>query len=440
MNEAEVKGADNKSFGMYLFFLFGQIISLLGSGIVQFVIIYWITITTGSALYLGVSATLGFGSTIVVSLFAGVFVDRWNRKYILGIVDGLEAISTLLLVYLFYTDSAKIIHVLVLLTVRGAMQGFHEPAVQAIIPVMVPKDKLSKVNSLTYLVSGVTFLIGPPAAAILIGIYGLDNMHLLLMIDVITFMIAIIPLLFISIPSVKKIKEVVEKASFKREFMEGVQVIKERPGLLSLLSAFTSANFFLTPLFVLLPLMVIESALAGDEIMLANSMFFSQLGAILISLVLMSRKLFNNNSKGVAVGLFYSSITMLLVGISGWIGDPILLYSFMFLGGIGIPIANVHSQEIWQTQVPLEFQGRVFSVRRTIAQVSAPVAMILSGIFAEMIGTVWVILIAATLEGLSILLAWFFTNLPNVEKMLEKSSKDLLTQDIVPDHQLTSSP
>lgn len=440
MNEAEVKGADNKSFGMYLFFLFGQIISLLGSGIVQFVIIYWITITTGSALYLGVSATLGFGSTIVVSLFAGVFVDRWNRKYILGIVDGLEAISTLLLVYLFYTDSAKIIHVLVLLTVRGAMQGFHEPAVQAIIPVMVPKDKLSKVNSLTYLVSGVTFLIGPPAAAILIGIYGLDNMHLLLMIDVITFMIAIIPLLFISIPSVKKIKEVVEKASFKREFMEGVQVIKERPGLLSLLSAFTSANFFLTPLFVLLPLMVIESALAGDEIMLANSMFFSQLGAILISLVLMSRKLFNNNSKGVAVGLFYSSITMLLVGISGWIGDPILLYSFMFLGGIGIPIANVHSQEIWQTQVPLEFQGRVFSVRRTIAQVSAPVAMILSGIFAEMIGTVWVILIAATLEGLSILLAWFFTNLPNVDKMLEKSSKDLLTQDIVPDHQLTSSP
>ena len=82
--------------------------------------------------------------------------------------------------------------------------------------------------------------------------------------------------------------------------MEGVHVIKDRPGLLSLLSAFTSANFFLTPLFVLLPLMVIESALAGDEMMLANSMFFSQLGAILISLVLMSRKLFKNNSNDVS--------------------------------------------------------------------------------------------------------------------------------------------
>ncbi len=157
MSEVEVKGADNKSFGMYMLFFSGQIFSLLGSSIVQFVIIYWITITTGSALYLGLSATLGFGSTIAVSLFAGVFVDRWNRKYLLGIVDGLEAAATFILVYLFYIDTANIIHVLVLLTVRGAMQGFHEPAVQAIIPVMVPKDRLSKVNSLTYLVSGVTF-------------------------------------------------------------------------------------------------------------------------------------------------------------------------------------------------------------------------------------------------------------------------------------------
>ncbi len=262
-------------------------------------------------------------------------------------------------------------------------------------------------------------------------------MHLLLMIDVITFMVAIIPLLFISIPSVKKIKEVEEEPSFKKEFMEGVQVIKERRGLLSLLAAFTSANFFLTPLFVLLPLMIVESALAGDETMLATSMVFNQLGAILISLVLIGRKFFNNNSKGVAVGLFYSAITMFLVGIAAWIGDPIILYAFMFLGGLGFPIANVHSQEIWQTQVPLEFQGRVFSVRRTIAQISAPVAMILSGIIAEMIGTVWVIVIAAALEMISILLAWFFTNLPNVEKMLEKGSKELPMQDLTTDEGLT---
>ena len=259
------------------------------------------------------------------------------------------------------------------------------------------------------------------------------------MIDVITFMVAIIPLIFITIPSVKKVKEIVEKASFKEEFLEGVQVIKDRRGLLSLLAAFTSANFFLTPLFVLLPLMIVESALAGDETMLATSMFFNQLGMIFISLVLISRKLFKNNSKGVAVGLFYSAITMFLIGLAAWIGNPIILYSFMFLGGIGIPVANVHSQEIWQTQVPLEFQGRVFSVRRTIAQISAPVAMILAGIFAEMIGTVWVILIAATLEGLSILFAWFFTNLPIVEKMLEKGSKDLPTQDIAEKEGLTFS-
>ena len=99
MSDVEVKGADSKSFGMYLFFLFGQVISLLGSGIVQFVIIFWITITTGSAFYLGLSATLGFGSTIAVSLFAGVFVDRWNRKYLLGIVSVLLIILALVIVY-----------------------------------------------------------------------------------------------------------------------------------------------------------------------------------------------------------------------------------------------------------------------------------------------------------------------------------------------------
>ncbi|MFW9916913.1 MAG: MFS transporter, partial [Candidatus Thorarchaeota archaeon] len=125
----------------YLFFLIGQAQSQLGSFIVQFVIILWIALEYESALYLGLAAFAGFTPMILVTPFAGVLVDRWNRKIVIATVDMLQAIITMLLVYLFWIDAVTIWHILIVLGFRALFQGFHMPATEAIVPLLVPPDK-----------------------------------------------------------------------------------------------------------------------------------------------------------------------------------------------------------------------------------------------------------------------------------------------------------
>ncbi|MHA2099432.1 MAG: MFS transporter, partial [Candidatus Kariarchaeaceae archaeon] len=220
-----------KSLSAYLTFLGGQLVSNMGSSIVQFSIIWWITITTLDPFMLGLSAFLGLGSQIIVGLFAGVFVDRYSRKKIIGIVDFLQALATFVMIVLFMLGDANIIHILVLLTFRGAFQGLQGPALRAIIPVLVPKDKLTRINSVNFLTNGMISLIGPVIAAVLIGFVGIENLGIILWLDVVTFLIALVPLLLINIPSVKNPSNG-EKPSFRSEFKEGIDFLNKRRGLL----------------------------------------------------------------------------------------------------------------------------------------------------------------------------------------------------------------
>jgi len=163
--------ADPTTFRSYLTFWSGQLVSLLGSSVAQFVIIWWITLETGSALYLSLASLLGFAPMIILSPFAGVFVDRWSRKALIGVVDFLQALVTVALILLFSVGIVSIWYVLALLALRGVFQAFHNPAVAAIVPLMVPRDKLSRMNGATYLFSGAVTLAGPVLAAFLLEIW-----------------------------------------------------------------------------------------------------------------------------------------------------------------------------------------------------------------------------------------------------------------------------
>ncbi|MFX0207514.1 MAG: MFS transporter, partial [Candidatus Hodarchaeota archaeon] len=243
----------------------------------------------------------------------------------------------------------------------------------------------------------------------------------ILWIDAITFIIAVLPLFFLNIPSVRpkeKEDEEIVKTSFKDEFMEGITFIREKEGLLSLLSVFTGVNFFFMPIFVLLPLWVksVNNGGAGElALLLACNSLGNLLGSVLMSTIL--SKGFEKKVHGVVGGLTLGYIGFFFLGLA-----PEGAFWFMAIGmfilGIDLPIANISSQTIWQTVVPPEKIGRVFSVRQTIAQISAPAGMILSGIIAEVIGIRTVYLAAATIGSLLLGCLWFFTGLPNVEKTL----------------------
>ncbi len=405
--------AGQVTFRSYLFFWSGQLVSLLGSSIAQFVIIWWITLETGSALYLSVASFLGLVPMVILTPFAGVLVDRWSRKALIGVADFLQALVTVVLIFLFWLSSVSIWQVLVLLTVRGIFQAFHSPAVSAIVPLMVPKAKLSRINGLNYLFTGAVTLIGPVVAALLLAFW---KIHQILWIDAITFIVAVIPLLIITIPSVRKKQD---KSSFKKDLGEGLAFIKNGKGFLPLLILATVLNFLLTPLSTLLPYYVKFDHLGGAPDLAIVLAFFQ--GGILAGGLLMS-VMKGFKKKMVAI---MSSIYIIFLGYALVALTPTGLFWFMALGGLimafCVPIANVSIQTIIQTVVPMKMQGRVNSVTMALASAATPVGMILSGVIVEFTRTANLFLGCAGLGILVLTVSWFFTDIRHVEKMEEAS-------------------
>jgi len=267
---------NQKTFRDFLYFWAGQLVSLFGSSVAQFVIVWWITLETQSVLYLSLASFLGFAPTVVLSMFAGVLADRYSRRTLIAVTDMLQALATVVLIVLFWLGDVSIWQVLVVLTFRGVMQAFHYPASSAITPLMVPRERLSRMNGLNYLLGGAVSLVGPIVAAVLLQFWAIQQ---ILWVDAVTFVIAAVPLVMIVIPSVR-LKH--EKSSFKEDFVEGLAFVKSTKGFLTLLVLATGLNFLLTPLSTLLPYFV-KFDHFGDAPQLAFVSAFFQVGILAVA-------------------------------------------------------------------------------------------------------------------------------------------------------------
>jgi len=401
--------ANETTFKNYLAFFAGQQASLLGSSVAQFVIIWWITIITESTMYLSIAAFLGLTPIIILSPVTGVFADRWNRKLLLGVVDFLQALTALGVIFLFWAGTVSVFHIFVVLALRGVFQAFHMPTVSAITPLMVPQDKLSRINGLSYLLNGVMTIIGPVLAALLLAFW---QIYQVLWIDVATFLIALVPLLLIRIPPVKIGRE---KSSFRKEFTEGFGFIKNGKGFMTLLMLATVLNFLLTPLFTLFSYFVmIDHAGTAQEFAFVSA-FVN--GGILAGGLLMSvTKGFKDKMVATALSIYVIFVGYALIALT-----PMGMFWFMALGGlimaVCLPIANVSTQTIVQTVVPLEMQGRVNAVTIGLASAAQPFGMILAGIIAGTIGTANLFLACALLGIIAMTGAWFLTDVKYVDKL-----------------------
>ena len=405
--------ANQATFRSYLFFWSGQLVSLLGSSISQFIIIWWITLETESTLFLSIASLLGFAPIVILGPLTGVLVDRWNRKALIGIVDLLQASTTVVLIFLFWLDVIAVWQVLTLLSLRGVFQAFHIPSVFAIIPTMVPKEKLSRMNGVNYLFTGAVSLAGPVVAALLLELWEISQ---ILWIDAVTFLLALIPLLMITIPSVR---EEEDRSSFRKQFGEGFAFIRNARGLLSFIMVATGVNFLLAPLTTLLPYYVKFDHL-GVASDLAFVMAFAQ-GGMLAGGLLMSVKTGFRRKMVIIV----SSIYVLFLGYVLIALTPIGSFWFMAVSGMiltfAFPIIDVLVQTILQTVVPLRMQGRVTSVTMSLAHFAQPGGMILSGVVAVFTGTSNLFLGCAGLGMLMVTLSWLFTDIRHAEKIEETS-------------------
>ncbi len=408
--EQESIQPDSSTFRSYLLFWVGQLVSLLGSSISQFVIIWWITLETQSTLYLALASVLGLAPIVILGPLAGVLADRWNRKLLVLAADLFQALTTLALILLFWFDVVSIWQVLALLSLKGAFQAVHLPSVFAIIPTMVPKEKLSRMNGVDYLFTSAVSLVGPVVAALLLSIWTITQ---ILWIDVVTFLIALAPLLIIRIPSVFKKQD--KSASFLRQFEEGFRFIRKARGLLPFIILLTALNVLVAPLGTLLPYYVkfdhlgTVQDLAFVTAFIQGGMLF---GALLMSVIKVSRK---------KTVIIVSSMYVALLGYMLVALTPTGLFWFLAISGfihtLCYPMIDILAVTMLQTVVPNEMQGRVISVTVSLTHAAQPIGMFLSGIITVYIGTANFFLGCAGLGIITLTLSWFLTEIRYVEKL-----------------------
>ena len=400
--------ASSQTFKKYLFFWSGQLFSLLGSTIVQFVIIWWITVETEDLTIISIASFFSFLPQFIFGPLAGVFTDRWNRKLMIGLSDFFQAITTFSLVLLFFFDIQQIWLIILINSFRGLFQGFHWPAVNAIIPLMIPKEHLSRMNAVNYFFTGLVYTMGPVIAGSLLLLLPIDQ---ILWVDILTFAFAIIPLLLIKIPPLPKREKIKKDKSYFGELKNGLRAIKIVPGLLTLLFVATILNFLGTPYGTLMVFYVEVTHLGNVEntaIVLASI----QAGMFVGAIIVLIKKVWKKKIFIIFLGIFIGEIGHLILAFA-----PTQNFLVISIGGFIfafiVPFVNTMFLTILQSVIPPEKQGRVMSNVITIVTLASPLAMIISGPLAEIMGITTLFMLSSSLNIIFIVVVWLFSNVRN---------------------------
>jgi MFS transporter, DHA3 family, macrolide efflux protein len=402
-----------KSFHHYLYFWIGQVFSLFGSQVAIFVLIWWLEVETQNPIILSIASFSFMLPYVIAAPIAGVFSDRLNRKNLIISADFLQALATLTLVILMTFGMYDLWIIFTVLAFRSVCQAIHQPTVNAIIPTMVPKENLSRINGINFLFSGFVQLIAPMFGALLLIFF---NVSQALLVDVITFVIALIPLLFVSIPSIQlaiQEEDLVEKESFSKQFMDGLYTLKNTPGMIVLILLSMIGNFLIQPLNVLSPYYAekIHSATAFEFAIISAGIQ----GGIIVGAVTTSLKKHWKNK----MEWFFGTVLLLMVGYGMLAFAPYRLFSFiitaLFLIGISLPIINTIYQTILQTNVSHEKLGRVSSIDSTFSMLISPIGSIIVGPLAVLLTVNGLFLISAILGVILCFSLYFFTGVRKVD-------------------------
>jgi DHA3 family macrolide efflux protein-like MFS transporter len=362
----------------------GQAFSLFGSQLVQFALIWWLTSTTGSATVLATATLVGLLPQVFLMPIAGTFVDRWNRRVTMIVADGLVAMATLTLVALFWMGNVQVWQVYLLMFVRAAAGSFHWPAMQASTSLMVPEKHLSRVQGLNQMLNGGLNIIAAPLGAVLLAVFPMQGV---LLIDIGTALLAILPLFFVTVPQPARSSTNAapgEKPSALQDFRAGLRYVMSWPGLMIIGIMATLINLLLTPAYALMPILVTKH-FAGGAMQFAWMESVFGIGVILGGLILSVWGGFRRRIYTSMLGLVGMGIGSLLIGFV-----PASAFSLAvagaFLMGIASPITNGPLFAALQAVVAPDMQGRVFTLVGSVAAAMTPLGLIVAGPVADAVG------------------------------------------------------
>ncbi|WP_182102050.1 MFS transporter [Niallia taxi] len=366
-------------------FLSSQTISLFGSSLVQYAIMWHITLTTESGMMMTLYIICGFIPTFILSPIAGVWADRYNRKILIVLSDGLIAFSTLILAILFIMGFDSIWLLFVMAAIRAFGAGIQTPAVGAILPQVVPKEKLTKVNGVNGSIQAIIMFVSPMVSAALLATTAIE---IIFFIDVITAAIAIVTMLsFVKISVHEKAAEK-QTTSYFADFKEGLSYVNSNSFLKSFFVFFAIFFVLMAPAAFLTPLQVTRSFGSDVWRLTAVELAFS-IGMIAGGGIIAAWGGFRNKISTMTLASVIMGVCTLTLGIapSFW-----LYLIFMGVFGIAMPIFNTPTTVLLQEKISEEYLGRVFGVLGMISTSMMPIGMLIFGPLADIIRIEWLLI------------------------------------------------
>ena len=375
----------------------GQALSLLGSQLVQFAIIWYLTQTTKSATTLAVASMMGLLPQVVLSPFIGTWVDRGNRRLIMIVADTSVATATLGLAILFALGVVQIWHIYIALFIRAVAGGFHQSAFGASVVLLVPKEHLARVQGFNQALYGGMNILAAPLGAFLLVLLPMQG---ILSIDIGTALLAVTIVLFIQIPQPKRGAQT--QGTFWQDFAAGFRYIIAWRGLVILLGLAMVINFFYSATEPLTPLLITKH-FQGQAQQLGWWLSSFSLGTILGGLILGAWGGFKRKIATALLGLILAGFSTMIVG---------MVPSHLFWAGLAantavgllLPIINGSLGATLQATIAPEMQGRAFAFIMSAAMLVSPLALMIAGPFADRFGIQFWFLIA----GISCLLMGIF--------------------------------
>jgi DHA3 family macrolide efflux protein-like MFS transporter len=412
--QPETPTGTEKWAGRFFTIWIGQAFSLFGSSIVQFALVWWLTQKTGSATVLATATLVALLPQILLGPFVGTFVDRWNRRLIMIIADGAIALVTVVLVYLFATGKIQVWHIYLAAMIRSLGQAFHQPAMTSSTSLMVPDKHLARIAGANQTLQGLISIFAPPLGALLLELYSTQTV---LLIDIGTAAVAILPLLFIPVPQPTRQLQAdgtVLKSSYLQDLREGFRYVVRWKGLLGLILFAMALNFLLVPASSLMPLIITKIFNGGAvELGWTESLFGAGLiaGGLTLSIWGGFRRRIITSLFGV-IGIGAGTVIAGLVPADMFY----LLLAGWFIVGFAQVFANGPLMAIMQSTVDPDMQGRVFSLLVAGATAMMPLSLLIAGPVSDRFGIRFWYIFGGTACILMTIAATFNPAIMNIEE------------------------
>jgi MFS transporter, DHA3 family, macrolide efflux protein len=359
-----------------------QLVSLLGSLLAQYAIIWWLTLESGSAAVMAVSTLFGMLPAVLLGPFVGTLVDRYNRKWIMILSDFVIACLVGVLILLFKLNVVQYWHIYLLMALRSIGGAFHGAALNASIGLMVPEDQLTRVSGINQTLQGIMAIVAAPLAALLMTMPALSFSGLL-SIDVVTAAIAILSIAMVVVPQPPCKEIALNVSSFFNETREGVAYVWQWQGLRNLLFFLMMFGLFFMPLNALESLFVLQHLRQDMAVFSVIESTFGigfMLGGVLLGVWGGFTKKVNTVLLGM-VGIGISLVVHALTPPDHWW----IAAASMGLCGLLLPILNGPVYAILQSVVEVSIQGRVFALQNSINSGASVLALVLVGVLSDVL-------------------------------------------------------